>query len=191
MLIVEVHLMFKRTHFTLIVLFLATWFFSTPAGAEARKGEAMEKLSILIDGEQVTFASPPVLKDDRWLVPLESFSKHIGAKVEYPQGAEMAVVCQADRCVSLKFGDITRGALQMDGIVYASPAAIAEPFGFHIQTKSPNQMEIFKGGIKMAGTGNTAGQLAPDFTLPDLNGNPRKLSDFRGKKTLLYLWASW
>ena len=32
---------------------------------------------------------------------------------------------------------------------------------------------------------------APDFTLPDLNGKPHRLSNFRGKKILLVTWASW
>jgi hypothetical protein len=32
---------------------------------------------------------------------------------------------------------------------------------------------------------------APDFTLPDLQGKPHRLSDFRGKKILLVAWASW
>jgi hypothetical protein len=32
---------------------------------------------------------------------------------------------------------------------------------------------------------------APDFTLPDINGKPHSLSDFRGKKVLLVTWASW
>lgn len=32
---------------------------------------------------------------------------------------------------------------------------------------------------------------APDFTLPDRQGNPVSLSDFRGKKVLLLSWASW
>ena len=32
---------------------------------------------------------------------------------------------------------------------------------------------------------------APDFTLPDLNGRMRSLSEFRGKKVLLVTWASW
>ncbi len=33
--------------------------------------------------------------------------------------------------------------------------------------------------------------LAPDFTAIDNNGNPVKLSDFRGKVVLLNFWASW
>ena len=32
---------------------------------------------------------------------------------------------------------------------------------------------------------------APDFTLPDVNGRPHSLSDYRGKKVLLVSWASW
>ncbi len=32
---------------------------------------------------------------------------------------------------------------------------------------------------------------APDFTLPDKDGKPRSLSEFRGRKVLLVTWASW
>ena len=32
---------------------------------------------------------------------------------------------------------------------------------------------------------------APDFTLPDLDGNLYSLSDFRGRKVVLYAYASW
>ena len=32
---------------------------------------------------------------------------------------------------------------------------------------------------------------APDFTLPDAQGKPRSLREFRGKKVLLLTWASW
>jgi len=30
--------------------------------------------------------------------------------------------------------------------------------------------------------------IAPDFTLPDLNGNPVSLSDFRGRKNVLLVF---
>jgi hypothetical protein len=36
-----------------------------------------------------------------------------------------------------------------------------------------------------------AGLRAPDFTLPDLDGEPHTLSALRGKKVFLCTWASW
>ena len=36
-----------------------------------------------------------------------------------------------------------------------------------------------------------ASYVAPNFTLPDLNGKLHSLADFRGKKVLLVTWASW
>jgi hypothetical protein len=35
------------------------------------------------------------------------------------------------------------------------------------------------------------GLVAPDFTLPDVDGVPRTLSQLRGKKIFLATWASW
>ena len=183
--------MTKITQLPLIILFLAVGLMSTLKWVEAKEGKAMENLRILIDGKVVTLTPPPLLKDGVWLVPLEAFTKHIGAKVEYPQGSEIAVICQADRCVPLELGDSSRGAMLIDGRLYASPKVIAEPFGFQIQVKSPHHIEIVKGDSGMKGTGNAIGRLAQDFTLLDLDGTPRRLSDFRGKKTLLYIWGSW
>ncbi|EFV77896.1 TlpA family protein disulfide reductase [Cytobacillus oceanisediminis] len=39
--------------------------------------------------------------------------------------------------------------------------------------------------------GLAKGNLAPDFELTDMEGNPVKLSDYRGKAVLLNFWASW
>ena len=35
------------------------------------------------------------------------------------------------------------------------------------------------------------GLQAPDFCLPDLDGKPHRLSNYRGQKVLLATWASW
>jgi len=33
--------------------------------------------------------------------------------------------------------------------------------------------------------------VAPDFSLPDIDGNLHSLSDYRGKKVMIASWASW
>ncbi len=35
------------------------------------------------------------------------------------------------------------------------------------------------------------GDKAPDFTLRSLDGQDVSLSDYRGKKLVLFMWASW
>ena len=35
------------------------------------------------------------------------------------------------------------------------------------------------------------GDIAPDFTLKSLDGKDVKLSDYRGKRTVIFMWASW
>ena len=35
------------------------------------------------------------------------------------------------------------------------------------------------------------GDEAPDFTLRSLDGGEVSLSDYRGKKLVMFMWASW
>ena len=36
-----------------------------------------------------------------------------------------------------------------------------------------------------------AGDPAPDFELPSLTGGSVRLSDYKGTKVVLFMWASW
>jgi peroxiredoxin len=46
-------------------------------------------------------------------------------------------------------------------------------------------------GLQYLGRSPRTGYEAPDFTLPDLQGQPHRLSDLRGKVVFLNLWATW
>lgn len=140
-----------------------------------------DKLQILIDNQPVTFSHAPKLKDGVWLVPIEPFCKQLGLKVEYPDGAEMAVICggaeESELCVPMNLGE---DVLSINKVNYAKLESITEPFGYEIYKTSETQLEVIH-----------PKQLAPKFTLPDLEDKPKRLQDFRGKKTLLYIWGSW
>ena len=149
------------------------------------RGDDMKRVDfqISVDAKPIIFTTPPILKDGIWLVPLEYFAEQIGLKVEYPKGEKMVVLCggaELERCVPLQLQDSKDGAVDIGGVTYAQPVSIAEPFGFEIYAASPNAMEVIQ-----------PEHLAPEFTLPDLQDTPRHLRDFRGKKTLLYVWGSW
>ncbi len=47
------------------------------------------------------------------------------------------------------------------------------------------------GAIPVQRQGFVRDGMAPDFSLPDWQGNQVSLSDFKGKKIMLLTWASW
>ncbi|MED1722180.1 peroxiredoxin [Brevibacillus parabrevis] len=67
------------------------------------------------------------------------------------------------------------------GIVDAS---ILSPKGKNAATSGP-------GATSTAQIGTEKGNAAPDFELQQLDGKKVKLSDFRGKKVIVNLWATW
>ena len=148
-------------------------------------GESMKKedFQVTVDGQRVEFTPSPILKDGTWFVPLEPFAEQLGLKVEYPDGEGIAVLCgstDSELCVPLRLQDSKSGVAHIDGTPYTQPVNVTKPFGFQIYETSPNQLEVIH-----------PAHLAPEFTLPDLEDVPRRLRDFRGKKTFLYVWGSW
>ena len=149
------------------------------------KGDSMKRegFQVSVNGRRVEFTLSPISKDETRFVPLKPFAEQLGLKVEYPQGTEMVVLCggiESELCVPLQFQDGKEGAVNIDGVTYVQPAYLAKTFGFETYEASANTLEIIQ-----------PTHLAPEFTLSDLEGNPRHLNEFRGKKTFLYVWGSW
>ena len=91
-------------------------------------------------------------------------------------------MCRDERCVSLpaaavKGGDVDVEAFwqRLGGPVVASQDGDAWALGATADERNAA----------------LEGLQAPDFTLPDVDGKPRTLSELRGKKVFLATWASW
>ena len=115
--------------------------------------------------------------DDFWL-PVNDLPAATGWELK-PEG-----LCQADVCVRVPPGI---GLVRGEGINLSALAHLLE---------QPVVRDDAH-GVWCAGEASPARRAAlqsldaPDFTLPDLEGRPHRLSDYRGKKIFLVSWASW
>ena len=78
--------------------------------------DSMEKkdFQVSVNAQHVEFTKPAIFKDGAWLVPLAPLAKQLELKVEYPEGAEMVVLCggvESELCVPLRFQDGKEGTL--------------------------------------------------------------------------------
>jgi peroxiredoxin len=81
--------------------------------------------------------------------------------------------------------------INMMGKQGADPAEMETLFnGLETPIKDMEVARVLKSSIDESKV-TAIGSIAPDFTQPDVNGAPVKLSSFRGKYLLLDFWASW
>jgi hypothetical protein len=111
----------------------------------------------------------------------DSLAEVTGWKLE-PQG-----LCRGDVCVPVR-GRAVAGA---DGLV--DLAAFAELVGLPLalELEGPDGPVAVLTERSDERTAAITSGMAPDFTLPDLDGNPVSLHDFDRRKRLLLAGASW
>lgn len=121
---------------------------------------------------------PGTLSDAQVRIAPVALQSALGWELK-PQG-----LCKDDICVPTS-GQV--GLVSNDGVDLA---------GFANAVRRPLAMDLDERvaclGVSASDrSAQLASLTAPDFTLPDLNGTPHSLSDYRGKKVLLVAYASW
>jgi hypothetical protein len=127
--------------------------------------------TILTETGEVTVAA----SDGLWL-SAEDAARITGWTLK-PEG-----MCQADICVPLPATTVRDARVDV--------AAFWQLLGRPVVHDSANQTWVLGAGADERNKA-LAGLIAPDFTLPDLAGNPHRLTELRGKKVFLSTWASW
>lgn len=95
-------------------------------------------------------------------------------------------LCQGELCVPLP-RNTARPVNQGDQL---DIAALWQHMGHPVEHDAAGQTWVL-GTAPAARAQALATLSAPDFELPDLDGKPHRLSDYRGSKVLLATWASW
>ena len=132
-------------------------------------------MTTLLNGEG-TREIDAVARPGTLLVTAATLADVTGWQLE-PEG-----LCRGDVCVPVpnqatrgNLFDLTAFARSTGQTVVAEPEAGVWSFG---------EMQALGGGLSRS-------RVAPDFEVPDRQGRPVRLSEFRGRKTLLFTWASW
>ncbi|MFQ6042502.1 MAG: peroxiredoxin family protein, partial [Candidatus Poribacteria bacterium] len=109
------------------------------------------------------------------------------AEVKTLDSSGRLVICKGDLCLSLDINGAD--VVSIDGIVYASLATFARTLGFSWRMED-DALQVTSSAIDHIGLG--VGDYPPNFTLPDLyTGELVSLRDYRGKKAIFFIWATW
>jgi hypothetical protein len=100
-----------------------------------------------------------------------------------PEGA-----CRGDVCVPIPRG--REGEFLHERPARFNLAALARLLGEPVVHEEAHGVWFF-GTSAATRLDDMQSLRAPDFTLPDLEGRPHALADYRGKKIFLVFWASW
>jgi hypothetical protein len=135
------------------------------------------KVFTLLDETRAVAVPAAVAEGEAWLAPGvlgDALGWHL----------EVAGLCRGSTCIPVRDWATLVGP---DGIRLSALAAlVGRPLAVDLDERAACL------GASAAERGSAMQSLdAPDFTLPDLDGRPRALHEFRERKVFLLAWASW
>ena len=139
----------------------------------------MTTVTMVYEGNLVSAAAEPG-DEDLWLAPA---ALHAGTGLELTA----AGFCRGSICIAIppeRRTEFVRG----DGNL--NLAALARHRGQAVVHDEAGSVWVC-GPAGEARDATRRSLVAPDFTLPDLDGRLHSLSDARGRKAVLIAWASW
>jgi peroxiredoxin len=134
--------------------------------------------------EDRTFEASDARTDDAGLwLPFTAVADAIGWEHK-PEG-----ICRDDVCIAIppdREATLLRNGGEPELNLTEFAQLIEQPFAYE-----PEADAWYFGPPAWEWKDRLNAGIAPDFELPDFDGKPHRLSDYRGSKVLLALWASW
>jgi hypothetical protein len=138
---------------------------------------------VIYDDVATKVAAAPDASKDLWL-SIGDLTKSTKLEIK-PEG-----VCAGKLCFPIPPMRRNEFLAQHDDTTWFNLSAFARLLQMPIATDPKHSLWCF-GQRPQEHDGYLTTLVAPDFSLPDLEGRNHSLKDFRGKKVLLLTWASW
>jgi hypothetical protein len=138
--------------------------------------------TLLYDALETELVGAAVDGDRLW-IPLDDLERSTGWAAK-PQG-----MCRGEVCVPVP--PAHRSAWIDEAGRRVDFAAFAAHLGHAVARDADRGVWAFGPPADRDGASGSGPVVAPEFRLPDLDGAMHSLSDYRGKKVLLYCWSSW
>lgn len=136
--------------------------------------------TVLYGGHTISDVKALADPADLWVSPAD-LTRINGFELK-PEGA-----CLDEICIPVQSGDSSM-VVERDGATWFNVSELARKLG----QASANEAGVWSfAEIPALQQRYYQSAIAPDFALPDRQGNTVRLSDFRRKKVLLITWASW
>lgn len=145
--------------------------------------QALAGAVVLYEDRAVTVDNTLADPTDLWVRSAE-LSRVNGFELK-PEGA-----CIDDICVPVRQDVDSDIFVTRQGTQWFNVSELADRLNQPMVVDSDNGVWSF-GAIPARRASFLDKAVAPDFGLPDIDGNTIKLSDFKGKKIMLLTWASW
>lgn len=146
----------------------------------------MSTLLLSVDGKPSSVQA--LLQEGAVFVALDAFCQRVNAEAKILEAGGPLAVCREDLCIPLTGSD-TQDTVTVDGVLFGRLEAFGEPLGLSWTVANGTLLVVTEQTMSV---GLGIGQKPPTFVLPDLyDGAPVAVDDYRGKKTVFYMWASW
>ena len=142
-----------------------------------------EPVTVLYDDRVVALERTLADPNDLWVVP-EDLPRVNGFELK-PEGA-----CLDELCVPVLQDRDSEMFVTRTGQAWFNVTALSRRLDQAYVTDHDHQVWSF-GEIPVTRKAFLGSAIAPDFELPNRDGELVRLSDFRGKKVLIVTWASW
>jgi hypothetical protein len=158
----------------------------------AYSAEAADRMiSIHITGEENISGVRAIIKDGSTFISIDDISGRLNI-VPKEISDEVIGLCRDDLCILVQLDD-ERDALRDHELLMINADLVAQALSSRVEWLVSGRVLRFVPEYQVALDAVVrVGDVVPDFMLPSIiDGKMVWFSSFRGKRVLLFLWASW